>query len=106
MPPTLRGARVRGMNPREVLAFQGWWVCGFWDRADAGATAPDDGGVVAAAAAARSAAACLSSLSRQQCLYLRPDPQWQGSLRPGDGVRTVIENSVPHDARSVFPWGA
>jgi Sec-independent protein secretion pathway component TatC len=37
LPPTLRGLRVRGMNPREVAAFQGWcvWVFGGREGGDA-----------------------------------------------------------------------
>ena len=26
LPPTLRGVRVRGTKPRDVVAFHGWWV--------------------------------------------------------------------------------
>jgi hypothetical protein len=38
---------------------------------------------VVAAVVARAADASASSFWRQQCLYLRPDPQRQISLRPG-----------------------
>ncbi len=78
LPPTLRGVRVRGMKPREVVVFQGWCVWGFGARAGADVAAPDGLAAASAAALARAAAACRSSFSRQQCLYLRPEPQWQG----------------------------
>ena len=60
--------------------------------------AASDGRAAASAAAlARAAAACRSSFSRQHCLYLRPEPQWQGWLRPGRArVGAVIEKSVPY----------
>jgi hypothetical protein len=58
LPPTLRGIRMRGMKPRAVVAFQGWFVCGFGARAgfEAAASAEDVG--ASAAALARAAAAC------------------------------------------------
>ena len=85
LPPTLRGVRAFGMKPREVLAFQGCSVRGLAARA---AVAAAGSGVAAAeaspaAAAASAALAAASSWARQHCLYLRPDPQWHGSLRPG-----------------------
>jgi len=83
LPPTLRGVRVRGMKPREVVAFQGWSVRTFGARVGADVAASDDRTAASAAAFARAAAACASSFSRQQCLYLRPEPQWQVWLRPG-----------------------
>ena len=75
LPPTLRGVRVRGMKPREVVAFQGWSVRTFGARVGADVAASDDRTAASAAAFARAAAACASSFSRQQCLYLRPEPQ-------------------------------
>ena len=75
LPPTLRGVRVRGTKPREVVAFQGWCVCCLGARGRADVVASDDGAAAAAAALARVAAARASSFSRQQCLYLRPEPQ-------------------------------
>jgi hypothetical protein len=64
------------MKPREVVAFQGWWVSGFGARFGAGVAASDDPAAASAAAAlARAAAAWRSSFSRQHCLYLRPEPQ-------------------------------
>jgi hypothetical protein len=51
-----------------------------------------DGAVPSAAAAARAVLATASSFSRQHCLYLRPEPHGQGSLRPGRPiVRAVME---------------
>ena len=51
-----------------------------------------DACVAASAAALLLAAAALaSSFSRQQCLYFRPEPQWQGSLRPGRVLGGVIQ---------------
>ena len=75
LPPTLRGVRVRGTKPREVVAFQGWCVWGFGARVGADVAASDDRAVASAAALARAAAACALSFSRQQCLYFRPEPQ-------------------------------
>ena len=49
-----------------------------------------------AAALLLAEAALALSFSRQQCLYLRCEPQWQGSLRPGLAlVGGVIGRSVP-----------
>ena len=42
LPPTLRGVRVRGTKPREVVAFQGWSVRGFGARVGADTAASDD----------------------------------------------------------------
>jgi hypothetical protein len=80
LPPTLRGVRVRGTNPRELreaVAFQGWcvWCFGARGGAAAAAVVSGDGSAASSAAFARAAAACASSFSRQQCLYFRPEPQ-------------------------------
>ena len=75
LPPTLRGVRLCGAKPGEVVAFHGWRVWGFRARAGGAVAASDDRAAASAAASARAAAACTSSFSRQQCLYLRPDPQ-------------------------------
>src|SRR5207253_1845518 len=63
LPPTLRGVRVRGTKPREVVAFQGWCVWGFGARVGADVAASDDRAATSAAALARAAAACASSFS-------------------------------------------
>src|SRR6266849_5118225 len=83
LPPTLRGVRVRGTKPRDVVAFQGWCVSAFGARLGTDVAASGGRAAASAAALARAAVARASSFSRQQCLYLRPEPQWQGSLRPG-----------------------
>ena len=75
LPPTFRGVRMRGMKPREVVAFQGWCVSGFGARAGAAAAASGASAVSWTAASARAADAWAASFSRQQCLYLRPEPQ-------------------------------
>ena len=75
LPPTFRGVRVRGMKPRAVVPFQGWCVWGFGARVGGAATASDDWAGTSAAALARAALAVVSSFVRQQCLYLRPEPQ-------------------------------
>ena len=75
LPPTFRGVRVRGTKPREVVVFQGWWVWGFGARLEADVVTSDDCAAASAAALVRAAVACASSFSRQQCLYLRPEPQ-------------------------------
>ena len=94
LPPTLRGVRDRGMKPRVEVAFQGWSVWGFGARLGIELAASFGTGV-SAAASARAAAVSVSSFARQQCLYLRPDPQRQGSLRPGGGLAgAVIRTSV------------
>jgi hypothetical protein len=92
LPPTLRGVRGRDTKPGVVVPLHGWCVCGFGGRVDEAAVAGAGAGSGASAAAtARAAVASASSFSRQQCLYLRPEPQWQGSLRPGRAtVRAVI----------------
>jgi hypothetical protein len=74
-PPTLRGVRVRGTKPRAEVALHGWCVWCFGARMGAGTAGSDDWAAASAADLARSAAACASSLPRQQCLYLRPEPQ-------------------------------
>lgn len=74
---------MRGTKPRVVADFQGWCVWCLGVRGGAAPEASGDGAVGSVDAVARAAAAAALSLSRQQCLYLRPDPQWQGSLRPG-----------------------
>ena len=83
LPPTFRGARIRGTKPRAVVVFHGCSVRGFTGRVGVGLA--DAAGVVDASADAlsRAATSLAWSFSRQQCLYLRPEPQWQGSLRPG-----------------------
>jgi hypothetical protein len=109
LPPTLRGVRVRGTKPREVVAFQGCCVWGF-ARVGAAAVVSDDPAAASAAALARATAAFVSSFSRQQCLYLRPEPQWHGWLRPGGAlVGAVIERvyrlmraAVHPDARVIL----
>ena len=75
LPPTFRGVRMRGMKPREVVAFQGWCVSGFGARAGAAAAASGASAVSWTAASARAADAWAASFSRQQYLYLRPEPQ-------------------------------
>ena len=75
LPPTLRGVRGRGTKPREVVALQGWCVWGFGARVGVDVAASGDRATASAAALARAAPACASSFSRQQCLYLRPEPQ-------------------------------
>ena len=87
-PPTFRGVRVRGTKPRVELeppTFHGCSVFGFGVR-DCGfgvSSAGAAGASAAFAALARAAASFFSSLARQQCLYFFPEPQRQGSLRPG-----------------------
>jgi hypothetical protein len=39
-----------------------------------------------AATFARAVLAAESSFDRQQCLYLRPEPQWQSSFLPGRAI--------------------
>jgi hypothetical protein len=63
------------MKPRVLAAFQGWFVWGFGGRLGFDGAAPDDGAGVSAAALAREATSSARSFSRQQCLYLRPEPQ-------------------------------
>jgi hypothetical protein len=93
--PTLRGVRVRLEKPRRAVAFQGWCVCG--DRVGVEGAALEAGTGAVAAALARAAVASASSFWRQQCLYLRPDPQRQTSLRPGRAaVGGVIKGSVSY----------
>ena len=90
-PPTLRGVRERPRKPRDVAFFQGCSVWCFGARLGTAATTAD-GAVSSTAAAARAVLARASSFSRQHCLYLRPEPHGQGSLRPGRPiVRAVIE---------------
>jgi hypothetical protein len=52
-------------------------------RVGVAAAASGAGAGASAAAAARAAVALAASFSRQHCLYFLPEPQWQGSLRPG-----------------------
>jgi hypothetical protein len=103
LPPTFRGVRMRGMKPRDVVAFQGWCVSGFGARTGAAAAASGVAAASCFAASARAADASAASFARQQCLYLRPDPQGQGSLRPGRAlVGAVIEQVYcgrPHTPR-------
>src|SRR5688572_11766602 len=80
LPPTLRGVRERGTKPRVEAAFQGWSVLCFGARLGTAPAGSDDEAGCSAAASDRVAAASASSFARQQCLYLRPDPQRQGSL--------------------------
>ena len=75
LPPTFRGVRMRGMKPRDVVAFQGWCVSGFGARTGAAAATSGVAAVSCFAAPARAADAWAASCSRQQCLYLRPEPQ-------------------------------
>jgi hypothetical protein len=75
LPPTLRGVRVRGTKPRVVVVFQGWCVWGFGARVGAEAASSDGRAAASAAALARAVPACTPSFARQQCLYLRPEPQ-------------------------------
>ena len=76
LPPTLRGVRVRDTKPREVVLFHGCCVWGFGGRVGGGfVAASDDRSAASAAALTRAAAASASSFSKQQCLYLRPEPQ-------------------------------
>ena len=46
------------------------------------------------AVAFRAALASALSFSRQHCLYLRPEPQWQGSLRPGRAIVVAVIERV------------
>ena len=88
-----------GTKPRVAVAFQGWWVWGLGGRLGADAAASVSAGFAASSDAALALAltAFFSSFSRQQRLYFLPDPQWQGSLRPGRAAAgSVIEESVPH----------
>ena len=48
----------------------------------------------ASAATFRAALASALSFSRQQCLYLRPEPQWHGSLRPGRAIVVAVIERV------------
>ena len=75
LPPTLGGVRVRGTKPRVVVALQGWCVWCFGARGGGAGGVSDDGAAASASLLARTAAARASSFSRQQCLYLRPEPQ-------------------------------
>jgi hypothetical protein len=61
-------------NPGVTLVFQGCSVVGFGGRVAFEETSGASAGV-SAAAFARAADAAASSFCRQQCLYLRPDPQ-------------------------------
>jgi hypothetical protein len=85
---------MRGTKPRVVFAFQGWLDFAFCGRVGVSGTAASGDAAAASAALARAAASAAWSLSRQHCLYLRPEPQWQGSLRPGRGVVGDITTSV------------
>jgi hypothetical protein len=99
LPPTLRGVRERGTKPRVVFARHGCSVRGFGARVDAVVTGSASGAGTAASSAAftRATAAAASFFARQHCLYLRPEPQGHGSLRP---TRTFIwgisDVSVPY----------
>ena len=57
-----------------------------WDAAEDCSTA--------SAAAFRAALASALSFSRQQRLYLRPEPQWHGSLRPGRAIVVAVIERV------------
>src|SRR4051812_18980354 len=86
---------MRGMKPRDVVAFHGWWVWDFGARLGAVVSVSGESTGSLAAASARAADACVASFSRQHCLYFRPEPQWQGSLRPGRALMgAVIGSSV------------
>jgi hypothetical protein len=63
------------MNPRVVVAFQGWSVCCFRGRVCGGGVDSAAGTGSCEAALARAELASASSFDRQQYLYLRPDPQ-------------------------------
>jgi len=99
LPPTLRGVRERWTKPRVVFARHGCSVRGLGARVDAVVTGSASGAGTAASSAAfaRATAAAASSFARQHCLYLRPEPQGHGSLRP---TRTFIwaigDVSVPY----------
>ncbi len=97
LPPTLRGVRTRWKTPRVLAAFQGCSVWCFGARLDA-AGASGEGTGASATALARAVRASDSSFSRQHCLYLRPDPQRHGSLRPGRSAVVVIIVSVEYVA--------
>jgi hypothetical protein len=75
---------MRGTNPLVGAAFQGWCVWCFGRFCGTGSTGSV--GPAASDAFERASAAAALSLSRQHCLYFRPEPQWQGSLRPGLGA--------------------
>jgi hypothetical protein len=72
----------RGTNPR-VVAFHGCSVRAVALRLGGAVANSGAGAGASAAAAARAAVASAASFSRQHCLYFLPEPQWQGSLRPG-----------------------
>ncbi len=99
LPPTLRGVRDLGTKPRVVFARHGCSERGFGARVDAVVTGSASGAGTAASSAAfaRATAAAASSFARQHCLYLRPEPQGHGSLRP---IRPffwgISEVSVPY----------
>jgi hypothetical protein len=59
---------------------------GVWDTAEDCLTA--------SAATFRAALASALSFSRQQCLYLRPEPQWHCSLRPGRAIVVAVIEGV------------
>src|SRR5438552_7216278 len=64
--------------------FQGWRVLCFGAGGGALGVSEAPASFAAADSAwARALRALASSLSRQQFLYFFPEPQWQGSLRPG-----------------------
>jgi mycoredoxin-dependent peroxiredoxin len=77
--------------------FQGWRVVCLGGGGGAfGASAPLASSFTAAASAwVRALRTLASSLSRQQFLYFFPEPQWQGSLRPGVRAGSGTMTSVP-----------
>src|SRR3954471_14697904 len=94
--------RVRLEKLRLAVVFHGCLVFGFGGRVGVAEAASGSGEGLAAAAFARAAAALASSFGRQQCLYFRPEPQRQRSLRPGRAaVAALIELSVPYAPHSI-----
>jgi hypothetical protein len=72
--------------------FQGWRVECFGGAGGVLGASDPAASFSAACAWVRALRALASSLSRQQFLYFFPEPQWQGSLRPGTraGSGTVV----------------
>src|SRR6266704_2883573 len=84
----------------------GAWAIVPFSLAASGVSDPAKDCSTASAAAFRAALASALSFSRQQCLYLRPEPQWQGSLRPGRAivVAVIVCAFPPPDPRAPFPY--
>jgi hypothetical protein len=91
--PALRGVLIlRELRSGRAVCFHGW-SAGRGRGVACGAGSSSAGGVGWSAltcCAARAARSASSSLSRQQCLYFFPEPQWHGSLRPGRFVPVSV----------------